>query len=51
MDYYANYDHTQTSFDMEGDCFINIYMVQYEDTGLWQEIDHDYRPAVRSDTV
>ena len=51
VDYYANYDHTQTSFDMEGDCFINIYMVQYEDTGLWQEIDHDYRPAVRSDTV
>ncbi|MCI5667174.1 MAG: hypothetical protein MR291_00190 [Oscillospiraceae bacterium] len=51
VDYYANYDHTQTSFDMEGDCFINIYMVQYEDTGLWQEITHDYRPVVRNDTV
>ena len=51
VDYYANYDHTQTSFDMEGDCFVNIYMVQYEDTGLWQEITHDYRPVVRNDTA
>lgn len=51
VDYYANYDHNQTPFDMEGDCFVNIYMVQYEDIGSWQEITHDYRPVVRNDTA
>lgn len=42
VDYYANFDHTQTPTDFEGECYMNVYMVQYEDTGAWQVYDRGY---------
>lgn len=42
VDYYANFDHTKTPTSFEGDCYMNVYLVQYEDTGTWQVYDRGY---------
>ena len=42
VDYYANYDHTKTPTSFEGDCYMNVFLVQYEDTGTWQVFDRNY---------
>lgn len=51
VDYFANFDHTKTPTSFEGKCYINVYMVQYEDTGTWQTWDVSFRPCCENETV